>query len=260
MGASFREVGENFNPEVGFLPRSDYRFLSLRILRNVRFADISWFREMRPHITYRTFFGLDGFTETSLLHIDSHFEFANGAFFQLPAINLTTEGLREPFEISEGVVIPAGQYHNLEWVYRYNSNRSAPVSFQGQITIGGFYDGHRKGASTTLTARSGDALIAALRVSYNNVDLTQGSFETALATLRVAYSFTPRIYLQSLIQYNDQTDNFSSNVRFGWLSTAGTGLFIVYNDIERVLTSPREFEPVSRALFVKFTQLFNLNL
>ncbi len=260
MGASFREVGQNFNPEVGFLPRSNYRFVSLRILRNIRFPDVPWFREMRPHISYRTFFGLDGFTETSLLHIDSHFEFSNGAFFQLPAINLTTEGLRESFEISDGIVIPAGQYHNFEWVFRYNTNRSAPISLGGQVTIGGFYEGHRKGTSMTLTGRSGDAFIASLRVSYDDVDLTQGNFETALARLRVAYSFTPRIYVQSLIQYNDQTDNLSSNVRFGWLSTAGTGLFIVYNDIERVSTSPRGFAPVNRALFVKFTQLFSLTL
>ena len=52
----------------------------------------------------------------------------------------------------------------------------------------------------------------------------------SLVGLRAAYSFPPSMYLQSLVQYNDQTENFSSNIRFGWLNTAGTGLYIVYNE------------------------------
>jgi hypothetical protein len=259
MGASFREVGSDFNPEVGFLPRSEYRFLNLRVLRNVRFPNASWFRELRPHASIQSWWGLDGFNETRQIHIDSHFEFSNGAFFQLPAVNFVREGLREPFEISPGVIVPPGQYDNFEWVFRYNSNRSANLSVRGSITVGGFYEGHRKGADTTIDARIGETLAAALRFSYDDVDLTQGSFNASLVSLRVAYSFTPRIYLQSLVQFNDQTDNFSSNIRFGWLNTAGTGLFIVYNDIERVSTS-REFAPLNRALVVKFTQLFNVPL
>lgn len=257
---AFRKVAEDFNPEVGFLPRDDYRFLNGRIQRNVRFPGISWFRELRPHISYREFFDLDGFSETRLIHIDNHFEFANGAFFQLPAINLTREGLKEPFEISEGVIVPPGTYDNFEWGFAYNTDLSAPVSIEGRITIGGFYSGHQKGTTSTLNARVSDTFIASLRVNYFDVDLAEGSFETAVVGLRAAYSFTPRIYLQSLLQYNNQTRNFSSNVRLGWLNTAGTGLFVVFNDIEHAGPLDRtglERGPVDRALIVKFTRRFD---
>ncbi len=47
------------------------------------------------------------------------------------------------------------------------------------------------------------------------------------------------------------------NVRFGWLNTAGTGLFVVYNDIERVESGSR-WEAVNRGFIVKFTQLFHV--
>jgi hypothetical protein len=257
-GFSFREVGENFNPEVGFLTRSSYRFLSGRILRHIRVPSVSWFRELRPHISYREFLDLDWFSETRVIHIDSHFEFFNGAFFQLPAINLTREGLQDPFEIAEGVVVPPGTYDNVEWGFAFNTDESAPLSINSRITIGGFYSGHRKGATGTINARLGTTLAAGLRFGYDDVDLREGSFETAVISLRVAYSFTPRIYLQSLIQYNNQTDNFSSNVRFGWLNTAGTGLFLVYNDVELVQPRGTRLEPVNRAFILKFTRQFNL--
>ena len=124
-GAAFSEVGDAFNPEVGFLARSDYRFTSLRLLRRYRFDDVEWFRELRPHVSYREFWNREGFTETRLIHIDSHFEFSNGAFFQLPAVNFTEEGLTEDFEISEGIVIPAGSYqqHGVGIPCEYESER-----------------------------------------------------------------------------------------------------------------------------------------
>jgi hypothetical protein len=260
-GAVFREVGEGFNPEVGFLPRSAYRFVSARILRNVRVPSLTWFRELRPHVTYREFFDLDGFSETRLIHIDSHFEFANGAFFQLPAINFTREGLKEPFEISPGIVVTPGTYDNFEWGFEYRTNQSAPVAVSGRIDIGGFYSGHRWGTASTLDTRLSDVFAAAVRVTYYNITLDEGEFENRLLSLRAAYSFSPRTYLQALVQYNDQTETFSGNLRFGWLNTAGTGLFLVYNDIENTGSLERtgvRRGPLDRTFVIKYTRQFDL--
>jgi hypothetical protein len=260
LGGSFREVSEDFNPEVGFLTRPGNRFASAFVMRLVRVPQLAWFRELRPHVVYREFFDLDGFSETRLVHVDSHFEFANGAFFQLPAVNFTREGLKEPYEIAPGVVVPIGTYDNVEWGFRYNTDQSAPLSVEGELDIGGFYSGRRAGGATTLNARLGDKLVAGLRTTYYDVDLDEGRFQTALLGLRVAYSFSPRVYLQSLIQYNDQTNNFSSNIRFGWLSTAGTGLFLVYNDSQRTNLFERLADrgPLERGLIVKFTRQLDL--
>ncbi len=257
LQASAREVAEGFNPEVGFLPRSEYRFVSASILRRFRFPEIPWFQELRPHVSYREHLGLDGFSETRWIHIDSHFEFANGAFFQLPAVNFTREGLRRPFRIARDVVVPAGTYDNVEWGFAYNTNRSAPLSVDGRIDLGGFYNGHRVGGALSLDSRLGEAFRLSARAQRYHVNLETGSFDTALYSVQAAYAFTPRIYLQSILQYNDQTQNFSGNLRFGWLNTAGTGLFVVLNDLEHTGSTERTGiprGPVERTLVVKFTR------
>jgi hypothetical protein len=259
----FREVSDDFNPEVGFLTRAGHRFFTGRLLRAYRVPNVSWLREVRPHVLYREYQDLDWFSETRLLHLDSHFEFSNGAFFQLPAINFTREGLKQPFQIARGVTVPVGTYDNVELGFAYNTDLSARFSAQGRIDVGGFYSGRRAGTTSTFNARLGESFLAGLRLSYYDVDLAEGSFRTSLIGLRAAYSFTPRIYLQSLVQYNDQTQNFSSNVRFGWLNTAGTGLFVVYNDSERTDLFDRRvsgWQPLDRTLVVKFTRQFNLGL
>jgi hypothetical protein len=69
------------------------------------------------------------------------------------------------------------------------------------------------------------------------------------------------VYVQSLLQYNRQSDTFSSNVRFGWLNTAGTGLFVVLNNLENTGTFDRtglDEGPLERAFIVKFTRQLDL--
>ena len=57
---------------------------------------------------------------------------------------------------------------------------------------------------------------------------------TNLGSLRLTYNFTTLINAQSLIQYNDRTRRWSTNLRFNWQRTAATGLYVVYNDTEGV--------------------------
>ena len=98
--------------------------------------------------------------------------------------------------------------------------------------------------------------------SYNDLRLPGGDFTTNLARLRLSYSFTTRMFLQALVQYNDRAHLWSSNLRFGLLSDANTGLFIVYNDIQglgQTLSSHDYIPPgAGRTLTVKYSYLFDL--
>ena len=248
VGLQFREIGDNFNPEVGFLPRWGYRAFIERLERRFRVPSISWIREFRPHGVMRHFFDFDGFLETRYIHLDNATQFENGAFLST-AVNLHREGLKEPFEIRENIVIPTGTYDFTQAVIRFNTNESAAWSVNGVVTAGGFYSGHRKGISGGLTNRIGSTWLATLTASYDDVDLAEGAFETALLGLKLSYSFTPRIFISSLIQYNTDRDQVSVNARFGWLNTAGTGLYLVYNEIQRTLDP---MGPVDRAFILKY--------
>ena len=257
----YREIGAEFNPEVGFLPRRDYRHITTFIRRAFRFPNVEWFRELRPLVLWQQFWDLEGFSESYIVRMASQFEFSNGAFFQFSAVNFTGEGLKEPFEISEGVVIPSGTYENFDWRFTYNTNLGAPFSVQGTIDAGGFYSGRRVGTTTTVNYRYQDKFVTSLRVAYFDVNLKEGDFITSVVALKGSYSFTPRIFLQATVQYNNETEDVGSNIRFGWLNTAGTGLYVVYNDIRHFGAFDRtgfERGPKGRQLIVKYTKQFDI--
>ncbi len=258
----YRQIGQTFNPEVGFLGRSEYRHVTTRLLRHIRVPSVSWFREFRPHVSWSQYWDLDGFMESYLGHIDNHFAFESGAFFQLPGFNFTGEGLKEPFEIREGIIIPPGTYHNIDWEFRANTDRSAPLSISGGWNWGGFYNGTRFGPNATLAYRYRDRFTSSLRVNYFDVRLEQGSFTTAVLNFDAQYSFTPRIYVQVNVQYNDDTKDVGTNLRFGWLHTAGTGLFLVFNEGRHtgslndtgIAAGPQQHQ-----LIIKYTRLFDFS-
>jgi hypothetical protein len=251
-----REVGEDFNPEMGFLPRDDHRYLQVFGLFNIR--PEKWgVREIRPHMSYFTYRGLEnGFEQTSRVHVDSHVEWESGMELH-PAWNWVREGLEQPFEIAEGIVVPAGTYEGWESALVFFTDESAAVSFNGGMNTGTFLTGSRWNPFGTVTVRRGSSISASVRVDYNDVSLPQGDFSATLAGLRLAYFLTPRIYLQSLTQYSDRADSWSTNVRFGWLNAAGTGLFVVYNQANGFDSLAMD-TPLNRGFTVKFTKLFDV--
>jgi hypothetical protein len=187
--------------------------------------------------------------------VDSHFEWKSG--FELhTAVNFTQEGLVEPFEIAEGVVVPPGRYEHAETQIVVITNQAKPLSLDSRFILGGFFGGHRFTMTPIVKARHGEQLNLELGYEFNNVDLPGGSFETNLVKARLSWSWTPRLFIQGLVQYNDQADLWSANLRFGWLRSANTGLFVVYNENRDVRDSA--WLSRDRSVTVKWSQLFDL--
>ena len=74
--------------------------------------------------------------------------------------------------------------------------------------------------------------------------------------MRAGYNFSPRVFLQTLLQHNDSAQLWSMNFRFGWLQDANTGLFLVYNETEGIL----DYVPTGagRSVIVKYSYLFDV--
>ncbi|MEM7583974.1 MAG: DUF5916 domain-containing protein [Acidobacteriota bacterium] len=257
--AGYTEVGDAFNPEVGFLARRDYRKVNAFVMRFLRPEDFWGLHEVRPHISYRGFWDPDGFQETGFLHVDNHWEWPSG--FEIhTGVNFTREGVKEPFEIARDVVVPVGTYSHREASLVLFTDQSAPLNFSIRALIGGFFGGDRVALTSSLGFRVGETFTSELEWRHNDIDLPWGDFETNLGRLRLSYSFTPKLFVQALMQYNDVADVFSTNLRLGWLQQAGAGLFVVYNDRQDLDDFRRALGdgPPERSLIVKYSRLIDL--
>ena len=250
------EVGPNFNPEVGFYARRGYRRSDANVRTTFRPENPLGILEWFPHASHYTIWNfVTGQQETQYTHLDNGIEWRNG--YQVSTgVNLTKEGVLEPFEIFPGVTVPVDTYDHTEAIIRFNTNRGAPVSFTFRATVGGFFGGDRVQMGPEVSLRAGETFNAQLSWSRNDIDLPGGAFVTNLGSVRLNYSFTTRMFVQALVQYNDRADLWTSNIRFALLSDANTGLFIVYNDTQGL----GDVRPTGtgRTLTIKYSQLFDV--
>ena len=260
-GGGYSQVGEAFNPEVGFLRRRAYRSAEGRF--NLSYQPKRWpsIRRIQPHANFTAFTNLENELESSSGHW--HFfdiQTRTGARFGY-LIDTQQDRPQRPFTVYQDVtgrrvVIPPGQYAWARGVFEGHTNLSAPVSASLLHRIGNYYDGDYHGWSLTVGLRAGARLLSEIGWNRDDITLPGGTFRNDLVPVKVSYAFTSLASVQGLIQYNRQASTFSSNIRLALLNRSGTGFFIVYND--RRDTSPFTSEELlGRSFVVKYTRLFN---
>jgi hypothetical protein len=259
---SYSQVGEHFNPEVGFLPRLAYRRVEGRYALSYQPQGSTWIRRFAPHVSYRMTADLENRLETSRGHFH-FFEIRtnSGARFGY-VIDTLQDRPREAFPVHKDVtgrqvVIPTGEYSWVTGMFEGGTDPSKPISLFLRQKVGQFYDGDYFGWDATLSLRAGARLISEVGWKRDDINLPGGSFTTDLIPVKVSYALTSLTSLQALVQYNRKTSTISSNIRLALLNRSNTGLFLVYND--RRDTSPfRREEVLGRSFIVKFTRLIDL--
>lgn len=258
VSGGYSQVGDNFNPEVGYLPRRGFRRPEFRVFFQPQPKKIEWIRRVSPHFSYNSFYGFNGQLQTSMYHIH-YFEIdpkQGGRFGSFYDYN--QDAPSAPFTVynrdGKRVVIPPGKYGWGQHAFEYLHNPSARVTATARYRVGNYYDGDFKGLEFTSDYRITPKATASLGWTHQNIDLPYGSFVNNLVPIKANYSFTTLMSLSALMQYNSQTGQFSSNIRYAWLNRSGTGLFVVFND-RRDLLSSTAIDTLGRSFIVKYTRL-----
>ena len=253
LSAGYTEVGEGFNPEVGFLMRTAFKKKDFLIFKQWRTGKQGPLFEVRPHVSFFSYHDFDNRLISRFLHVDNHWVWPSG-FEVHTGVNFRTEGVFTPFSLS-GVTVPEGEYNHQELQFVLQTNANKAVYFYNRSVIGGYYGGDRIQLRNRLNLRLGDKFIAAVNVNYNKLLLPNGTINAFVSGTRLTYSFSPKMFIQSLIQYNNVTNITSVNARFGLLQTANAGLFVVLN-----IVRDTDFDdPLNNQVFsVKYSYQFDL--
>jgi hypothetical protein len=251
----FNGIGERFNDEMGFVPRLGVNNSLLYAGRTYRPAWLSKLgvRETRPHWQLDLFSRQHGGGLESRYQ-DWHlpFTFHSGTFVEV-GLNPNVEEIRRPFTINtaRGIKVNPGRYEFDEYFVLFNTNNSAKFSFSGRYSIGDFYDGYRRGYTFGPTIRPSERFNASVNLQVNDISLSTGAFVSKLVTSRVNFNFSTKMFLNALLQYNTDSRQWSSNLRFNVIHRPLSDFFLVYNERR----DDRTGDLVDRALVAKMTYL-----
>ena len=247
-------IGDEFNPEIGFVRRSDIRKTSGRVRFSPRPQSIKSVRKFSFVSQVNYYENGDGRVETREHEFEFGTEFNGGDNFDI-TYSRNYEGLFDNFEIADGVTLLAGGYEfdRVRATYRMGPQRKITGWFN--LSTGDFFGGKRTEASYRGRVEVTPQLSFEPHISQNWISFTEESFTTTLLRLRSTYALSARSFAGALIQYNTSNKSISTNVRFAWEYDPGSNIFIVYTD-GRDVNNIGFPELRNQSFVVKFTRLF----
>lgn len=250
------DIGAQFNPEMGFIRRTDFRLSNASIEYAPRPKQPSAIRQFGYKLegSYRSDHGgrmLDNEIEASF-----SIEFQNSSRF---GINLQrgSEFIDYNWEVREGFHIPKGTYTGFMASVNAESDKSRMIAGGIDIDYGDYYSGTQLsfGVDGTITRIS--RLRMELDLRHNNIHLPDGNFRTNTVGLRMFYFFSTDLYVKAYLQWNDDKfynagrERVVSDILLRWIYKPACNLYVVYNDSR--LVGPGNDEIVNRTVMVKVT-------
>ena len=250
-------VGEDYNAEVGFVPRRN--IVSTRLdARRIDYPDNPKVVEKGPRAVARGFaqpgFGV---TDRSLIGgyswryaNTSRFNFFGGYEF------IYLFGDFDPTR-TDATPIPGQRgYGTWRGGIEYESDSRRKFSVEASAEGGEFFNGYNYGFSGSLRYRYQPLGSIDLRFNYQYIDLPAPFASTPLFLIgpRIDLTFSKSIFLTTFLQYNDQIDNINVNARLQWRYAPVSDFFLVYTDNYDSL----DFGVKNRAVVAKITYWLNL--
>ena len=250
-GLSFYEVGEAFQPKLGYTRRTSIRNVSSWITYRPRPESIEWLRKYG--LTYRnsTYTNLDNDLESQshsfyLPFLD--FESGYELYFK---IDREYDRPEQDFPISGGATVPAGEYWTTEYTIDFELKESGKLRGDVGYRFGGWYHGDKQTAYTQIGYDPAKWLNLRLEYSYNLFELPNVEFDAHIASGKIRINFTPDMGWSHLVQYDSITKSVGYHTRYFWEFQPGKKFHVVlrqnYGEDDH-LFSLRESEFVLKTL------------
>lgn len=247
------DVGRNFNPEIGFVPRLDQRTSTANIqikprpkhgpVRQFQFSSrIDYTENHRNILESRRW---HYFTVRTILQSGDRIVVDQHKIF---------ERLLRPFNITPAIKIPVGAYssHDIRIEYQASPGRRIAGDEFAEVTKEwGFFGGDRVQVKLNPEIKFNQHLFVNLGYTFDKVQVPQGSFKAHVVNSRLNYSFTNYVLTSATVTYNSLSHLFNLRFRLNYILRRNDNFFLVYDEGRAADGSSR------RALTGKFTYTFD---
>ena len=223
-----KQVGEDFNPAVGFIRRRSMRhyYVTMGVHPRPRTKSI---QEINPFVEIDYITNLSSVLETRRITGGVTLTLGSSAEFTAQ-INDQFERLNESFFIPGATLIKPGDYKFRDATLSYKSSGNSTLKGDVSVTFGDFWDGTRKTLQVGGSWRPRYDLFFDLSLERNEIDLPQAAFTAGVGGLRVRYSFNTDLFWSAFMQYNTQTEEFITNLRAQFRYGSLSDIYIVVTE------------------------------
>jgi hypothetical protein len=224
----FKQVGENFDPALGFVSRPGIRDYQGSLAWRERLSD-STVRWWEAGLWWDATTDLDGKLQ-SLYHFDPWLGVftQDGDYFFLEVWEDSETVPR--FSLPHAIAVPAGTYTFDEVHFRTETAPSRLVSANFDLQYGGYYGGTLLQTDTTLNLAPNDSFVIGARHIMQQLSMPAGKVAIHVEALDLSLTFTPDMELRGQLQYDNISKAMELSLRYRWEFEPGTELLLVAGD------------------------------
>lgn len=258
--------GKDFNPGMGFETRDDFSLLGTRLGHGWLMGEKS--RLVRQSLSLQSIdFLRNSFNRLESVQSGALYEAEFKSYFMVGGgLWFNYENLFEPFELSDDVKVPVGDYRFASFTGFAVTPVANPLTVMIIADGGGYYDGMGMSLAVRPTWNVSSSLEISGFYQYNIASFPDRDLKYVahIARLKALYMFSTKLSASAFVQYNSAEDVVISNFRFRYNPREGNDFYVVYNEGDNTF-SEDVMRPVPevprmnfRTILFKYTYTFIL--
>ena len=249
---NYTDIQEDFNAEMGFIPRVDIRSSTVGASWTPR-PNWPGVRQLSVGGDIKYIENHQGTLQSRERDLSLALTRNDGGNFRA-GFSSEYDLLTSPFAVGPNTVAPGGYSFN-SFSASFGTDNSRRVFGGGRAEIGQYYGGNRRTLSANLNFLAQETLLFENNYTRNLIALPNSPiYITNTLNTRITYSVSPTLFLKAFVQYNDARKLTNLNLLLWSVYRPGSDLYIVYNQgWETGLPDPDGPRVRSRSLAIKFT-------
>lgn len=222
----FENIGENYQPRLGFANRTGVR----RYVQDL-------YRRIRPEDSFIRFIETGAFVDIVTDLDDRLLDRVWGGFAVVQnqigdevraGGRSTYEDIRDTFDIAGRLNVPVGVYRHQRFEFEVTTSEARSVSARGEISWGGIYGGDILGIIGGASWRPGKHFRIGANYRLTRFDLPAGELDVHVGVVSSTIAFTPTMFIATDVQYDNISENFTFFSRFTWEPQPEREIFISF--------------------------------
>jgi hypothetical protein len=225
----YLQIGNNFLPGLGFVPRKNIRDFYGGIGIGPR-PQNSAVLQIKSGVKYAMIFEKSsGYLQSS----EVNFNITDVIFLSGDVVSLASqyfyEFLDKDFAIFTSHNIPSGEYNFWRHSLQITTAKRRRLWASARFTTGSFYSGDR----TDLLVQAGYKIMVPVYFGLESdrkwVNFPDGNFVAQIYRLNLNFLFSPKMSWYNFAQYENETETIGWQSRFQWIIKPGKEVFLTFN-------------------------------
>jgi len=257
--------GTKFNPGIGFIMRNGVHGGGARLLYGWIPGEDSWLFNYNVNVRGDRYVRLeDGKLESMQVSPGFEINTKNGIHAEI-STETSWEGVLYDFNLSDSIVINAGDYTFTGAQARFGTSEANHISVRGDAYAGQFYDGNRLGFQTEFNLNFSSSFILSPGYEFNHITFPDRASNNLLnihaINMKAQIMLSTKFSANILVQYVNTEDEFIGNLRLRYNPREGNDFYLVYNDFRGFIDRnifPGNPPFFNKTIMLKYTYTFIL--